>query len=67
MIVEARVAHPAKTFVIGLPLDRISREGILPIFERQGILKDIDKRFLSGQPLLAIEQKVAKFGVACLV
>src|SRR5512135_61888 len=66
MLVEARIADTQHVSIIGLPRDRILREGILPIFERQGILKDIDKRFLSGQPLLPIEQKVPKLGISCL-
>lgn len=38
MIVEARVAHPAKTFVIGLTLDRIFCQGVFSTISRREML-----------------------------
>lgn len=37
MLVEARIPDTEQVPIIWLPLDRIFREGILPIFERQRI------------------------------
>src|SRR6266849_11207419 len=64
MIVEARVAHPAKTFIIWLPLHGIFCQGVLLILQGEGILKDIDQHLVSCQTALAVEQKITKASIA---
>src|SRR6266851_5231289 len=64
MIVEARVAHSAKTFIIWLPLHGIFCQGVLLILQGEGILKDIDQHLVSCQTALAVEQKITKASIA---
>jgi hypothetical protein len=47
MVVEAWVAYPAKTFLVGLPLDRVFCQRVLSIFQSEGILKDIDQHLVA--------------------
>ncbi len=65
MVIQARVADPQEMAVVRLPFDRVSRQMVVSVLQRQHILEDIDERAFAGQSLLTIEQEVAEPGIAC--
>src|SRR5437667_6981039 len=63
MIVETRIAHPQEMFVVWLPLQRIFRQGMFSIFQRQDVLNDVDQRLLTRQSAFTIEQEILEAGI----
>lgn len=65
MVIQTRVAHAQEVPVVWLPFNGVARQGILPIFQCQRVLKNIDQRLFARQSLLAIEQEIPESGIAC--
>jgi hypothetical protein len=67
MLIEAGITYSREVSLIWLPLNRIARELFLLVFQGEEILENIHHRFLPCQAALAIQQKVAKFGITRFV
>src|SRR5271157_1640580 len=63
MVREARVAHTQEVCVIGLPLHRVTRQGMISVLRRQHVLEDIDEGLFAGQSLLTREQEITESGI----
>lgn len=64
MVIETWVAHAQEVGVVRLPFNRVARQGMFPVLERQHILEDVDERAFARQSLLAIQQEIAESGIA---
>ncbi len=52
--------YHGKLYLIRLPLHSIFCQGMLPVFQRQRVLKNIDQRLFTRQAALSIEQEIPK-------
>ncbi len=64
MVIETRIANPQEMFVVRLPFDRIFRQGLLSVFQCEGVLKDVDQRLFACQSAFPIEQEIAKASIS---
>jgi hypothetical protein len=64
MLIEARIPDTQEVSHVWLPFDGIPREGSLSVLQRQGLLENSDQGLLARQSLFAIEQEMAKLGIA---
>ncbi|MFL5667616.1 MAG: hypothetical protein ACJ8BW_40665 [Ktedonobacteraceae bacterium] len=58
VVIQARVAHPAKMALIRLKFHRVARELLLVVIQDEHILEDINLDRLSGQVPFPVQQEV---------